>query len=107
MTWRFSPTSLRVRIQFREPHYGSPRMQSIYAEGSVDFRRGDVHITCEALYIDGITEQGLAIAARVRTHEPTRHLPIQFVADAIRDELDQEGGASALQARGGNCEALL
>ena len=77
---------LRVRIQFREPHYGSPRIQSIYAEGSVDFRRGDVHVTCEALYIDGITEQGLAIAARVHTHEPTRHLPIQFVADAIREQ---------------------
>ena len=77
---------LRVRIQFREPHYGSPRLQSIYAEGSVDFRRGDVHMTCQALYIDGITEQGLAIAARVRTHEPTRHLPIQFVADAVREQ---------------------
>ena len=78
--------TLRVRIQFREPHYGSPRMQSIYAEGSVDFRRGDIHITCDALYIDGVTEQGLAVGARVRMHEPTRHLPIQFVADAIREQ---------------------
>jgi hypothetical protein len=77
---------LRVRIQFREPHYGSPRVQSIYAEGMVDFRRGDVHMTCEALYIDGITEQGIAVAARIRTHEPLRQLPIQFVADAIREQ---------------------
>ncbi|MGD1000047.1 MAG: hypothetical protein ABSA67_05035 [Candidatus Brocadiia bacterium] len=77
---------LRVRIQFREPHYGSPRLQSIYAEGSVDFRRDDIHMTCQALYIDGITEQGIAVAARIRTHEPTRQLPIQFVAEAIREQ---------------------
>ena len=77
---------LRVRIQFRQPHYGSPRMQSIYAEGSVDFRRGDLHITSDALYIDGVTEQGLAVGARVRTHEPTRQIPIQFVAEAIREQ---------------------
>jgi hypothetical protein len=77
---------LRVRIQFREPHYGSPRVVSIYAEGSVDFRRGDLHMTCAALYIDEITEQGLAVAARVRAHEPARHLPIQFVADAMREQ---------------------
>ena len=78
--------ALRVRIQFRGPRYGSPRMQSIYAEGSVDFRRGDLHITCDALFIDGVTEQGLAVGARVRTHEPSRQLPIQFVADAIREQ---------------------
>jgi hypothetical protein len=77
---------LRVRIRFGAPHYGSPRMQNIYAEGSVDFRRGDVHITCDALYLDGVTEQGLAVGARVRTHEPTLHLPIQFVAEAIREQ---------------------
>jgi lipopolysaccharide export system protein LptA len=78
--------SLRVRVQFRTPEHGSPRMQSIFAEGSVDFRRGDIHITCDALYIDGVTDQGLAVHACVRTHEPTRHLPIQFVADSIREE---------------------
>jgi hypothetical protein len=77
---------LRVRIQFREPRYKAPRVQSIYAEGSVDFRRGDLHVTCEALYIDGITDQGLAVAARVRTHVPTLQLPIQFVADAMREQ---------------------
>jgi lipopolysaccharide export system protein LptA len=78
--------AVRVRIQFREPRYESPRLQSIYAQGSVDFRRGDLHLTCEALYIDGITDQGLAVAARIRTHEPVRQLPIQFVADAIREQ---------------------
>ena len=77
---------LRVRIQFREPHYGSPRMQSIYAEGSVDFRRGDLHITCDAVYIDGVTDQGLAVGARARMREPRRQLPVQFVADAIREQ---------------------
>ncbi len=82
----FFADALRVRIQFRKPHYGSSRMQSVYAEGAVDFRRGDLHISCQALYIDGITEQGLAFGARVRTHEPTRHLPIQVAAEAIREQ---------------------
>ena len=82
----FLADAVRVRIQFLKPHYGSPRMQSVYAEGAVDFRRGDLHIACRALYMDGITEQGLALGACVRMHEPTRHLPIQFTADAIREQ---------------------
>jgi len=77
---------LRVRIVFSGGRYKSSRAQSVYAEGSVELRRGDLVVTSDALYMDWITNQGLAIGARIRARDPVRNIPAQISAGAIREQ---------------------
>lgn len=76
-----------VRVRIR-PGEGArkPQAQTIYAEGAVDLRRANERVTADRVFLDLPNEQGLATDARVRTSLARTGVPIQFHADAIREE---------------------
>ena len=79
-----SSDTIRMRVSFEGGRYRSPAVESIYAEGVVDFKRGNERTTAESMYFDVPMQQGLALQARIRTVDPQTALPVQFGSDAVR-----------------------
>ena len=75
---------IRLRVGFHGGRYKNPRPLSIYAEGIADLRRGTERITAHALYLDFITETGLALKARIRGIATDKNIPVHFYANVVR-----------------------
>lgn len=79
-----SADAIRLRIGFRNGRFKNPRVLSIYAEGAADLHRNTERITAEALYLDMLGEEAIALKARVRGIAPEGDIPVHFYAGVVR-----------------------
>lgn len=75
---------IRLRVGFTGGRFQSPRARSLFAEGAVDLQGRNLRITARSIYLDLITEEGVAAEARVRGAPAQSPVAVHVYSDAVR-----------------------